>query len=59
MFSRMEMEEYLEYCSILRLNPVDENIVLGSQSIYFTYVRAKFDLLLLVEFYNLSIIFQS
>ena len=53
------MEEYLEYCSILRLNPVDENIVLGSQSIYFTYVRAKFDLLLLVEFYNLSIIFQS
>ena len=49
-FSRMKMEEYIEFSSIFPLKPVAENTWLGSLESHFTHVKVKLDLFILVEF---------
>ena len=46
MFSRVKIEKYIWLCSIFRLKPVAENIVLEFLATHFIDVKVKFDLLI-------------
>lgn len=46
MFFRVKIEKYIWLCSIFRLKPVAENIVLEFLATHFIDVKVKFDLLI-------------
>ena len=59
MVSWVKMQENIEFCNILRIKPVAENLMIVSLGTHFRHWRVKFDSFNLVEFCTSSDVFES